>query len=408
MKKSHNYEITSTHNVPIKSWTKGVPFESEAKQQLKNIANLPFIFKWVAVMPDVHLGKGAAIGAVIPTIGAVIPAAVGVDIGCGMIAVKTSLNANDLPNNLTELRAAIEKSVPHGSSAKRGGRDKGAWQDYPEIVVSAWKKLEMGFKSIIRKHPIIEKSNNINHIGTLGGGNHFIEICLDQADAVWIMLHSGSRGVGNLIGNYFIELAKKDMQKNHIHLADADLAYLNEGTQYFRDYVEAVEWAQRFAALNREVMMQRVIAAMAKTLKIVFSTHLEAINCHHNYVTREKHFGTKVFITRKGAVRAGKGELGIIPGSMGAKSYIVRGLGNEESFQSCSHGAGRVMSRNAAKKNISLAEHIKATEGVECLKDKSVIDESPAAYKSIDAVLTAQKDLVEVMYTLKQIICVKG
>ena len=403
------YEVIHEKGVPIKAWTRGVPFEDEAKQQLKNIAALPFVHKWVAVMPDVHLGKGATIGSVVPTIGAVIPAAVGVDIGCGMMAVKTSLKARQFPDNLFGLRSAIEKAVPHGRSAQlRGNRDKGAWYSVPEDVATAWAVLSAQFDVLKEKHRELKNTNNLNHLGTLGTGNHFIEICLDEQDAVWVMLHSGSRGVGNRIGTHFIELAKKDMEKWHIQLPDKDLAYLPEGTDHFNDYVEAVEWAQQFARINREVMMARVLAALRQTLGLVFEAHLEAVNCHHNYISREHHYGENVIVTRKGAVRAREGELGIIPGSMGARSFIVRGLGNAESFCSCSHGAGRIMSRTQAKKLVSLADHVEATKGVECRKDADVIDETPAAYKPIDQVMEAQKDLVEIVYALKQVVCVKG
>jgi len=406
---SQSYEVTQTDGAPIKSWTKGVPFEDQAKQQLINIASMPFLHKWVAVMPDVHLGKGASIGSVIPTIGAVIPSAVGVDLGCGMMAVRTSLTSHQMPENLLALRSAIEKAVPHGRSKhKRGSRDKGAWNSTPDDVVKAWMPLANQFDVLQDKHPVLKNTNNIHHLGTLGTGNHFIEICLDENDRVWIMLHSGSRGVGNRIGTHFIDLAKKDMEKWMIQLPDRDLAYLPEGTDHFSDYVEAVEWAQNFARINREVMMARVIAAMKSVLGTPFEAQMEAVNCHHNYISREHHYGKNVIVTRKGAVSAKTGEMGIIPGSMGAKSFIVRGLGNEESFCSCSHGAGRVMSRTQAKKIVSMEDHLKATEGVECRKDKDVIDETPKAYKSIEKVMEAQKDLVEIVYTLKQIVCVKG
>ena len=404
-----SYEVMQDGGVPIKSWTRGVPFESEAKQQLMNISQMPFIHQWVAVMPDVHLGKGATIGSVVPTLGAVIPAAVGVDIGCGMMAVKTSLNASDLPDNLAAVRSAIERAVPHGRSARsRGGRDKGAWSNIPEDVANAWTSLSAQFDLLSSKHRVLRKTNNIKHLGTLGTGNHFIEMCLDEHNSVWLMLHSGSRGVGNRIGTHFIELAKKDMEQWMIQLPDKDLAYLPEGTAHFDEYVEAVEWAQNFARINREVMMARVIDAVKGSLGVNFDAQMEAVNCHHNYISREHHYGKNVLVTRKGAVRARAGEMGIIPGSMGARSYIVRGLGNEESFCSCSHGAGRVMSRTKAKKMVSLEEHRRDTAGVECRKDASVIDETPSAYKSIEKVMDAQKDLVEVVYTLKQVVCVKG
>lgn len=404
-----SYEVTSGGQVPIKSWTRGVAFEEEARQQLRNIASLPFIHKWVAAMPDVHLGKGATIGSVVPTIGAVIPAAVGVDIGCGMMAVRTSLTANDLPENLAGIRSAIESAVPHGRSARaRGGRDKGAWGTLPDDVAHAWSGLSDKFDVLVAKHAVLRKTNNAHHLGTLGTGNHFIEVCLDEHNAVWFMLHSGSRGVGNRIGTYFIEQAQKEMTRYQINLPDRDLAYLPEGSEGFADYVEAVEWAQQYARVNREVMMVRVIEAVRGQISKPFQAKLEAVNCHHNYVNRETHYGKEVLVTRKGAVSAQSGQMGIIPGSMGARSFIVRGLGNQESFCSCSHGAGRVMSRTKAKKLVSLDEHLKATEGVECRKDAGVIDETPSAYKDIEAVMAAQKDLVEIMYTLKQVVCVKG
>jgi tRNA-splicing ligase RtcB len=392
--------------VPIKMWTRGVPIESEAKAQLTNVARLPIVFHHIAAMPDVHFGIGATVGSVIPTINAIIPAAVGVDIGCGMMAAKTTLVAQDLPDNLLPLREAIERAVPHGR--RPGARDPGAWYQAPPRVDHAWATLEPRFKELVRDFPKLAKTNNHHHLGTLGGGNHFIEICLDEADAVWVMLHSGSRGVGNAIGTMFIEMARNDAMKNDVHLPDRDLAYFPEGTQHFADYVRAVGWAQEFAALNRQVMMDRVVDAVKKVLPKRFQSHVEAVNCHHNYVQREHHFGSDVFVTRKGAVSARQGELGIIPGNMGARSYIVRGRGNPDSFTSCSHGAGRAMSRGEAKRRFTLADHRAATEGVECRKDRDVIDETPAAYKDIDAVMAAQRDLVEVVHTLKQVVCVKG
>ncbi|HGM5578525.1 TPA: RtcB family protein [Pseudomonas putida] len=391
---------------PIKLWTDGVPVEDDARRQLMNTARMPFIFKHLAVMPDVHLGKGSTIGSVIPTVGAIIPAAVGVDIGCGMIAARTSLHARDLPDNLHGLRSAIEKAVPHGKTF--GRRDQGAWGEVPSQADQTWSRLAGRFKVITDKHPQLEKTNNRSHLGTLGGGNHFIEVCLDEADRVWFMLHSGSRGVGNAIGNLFIGLAQADMRQHLANLPDKDLAYFEEGSRHFTDYVEAVEWAQDFARHNRELMMQAVVAATRKVLGRPFAASLEAVNCHHNYVQREQHFGREVLVTRKGAVSAQKGELGIIPGSMGAKSFIVRGLGNEEAFCSCSHGAGRVMSRTKAKNLFTVEDQQRATAHVECRKDKSVIDEIPMAYKDIDAVMHAQRELVEVVHTLRQVVCVKG
>lgn len=408
MEQPHYNQEDIEGGVPVKMWTRGVPVEDEAKKQLANAARLPIVFKHIAAMPDVHLGIGATVGSVIPTFKAIIPAAVGVDIGCGMMACKTTLRAEDLPDNLGPLRAAIEKAVPHGSTPRGRGRDHGSWENPPESVDQIWSTLVDEFDALCELHPRLKNTNNRKHLGTLGGGNHFIEVCLDQDGAVWFMLHSGSRGVGNAIGTHFIELAKQDALRNNANLPDQDLAYFEEGAQYFGHYVRGVGWAQKFAARNREVMMVNLIATVRQVITKPFETHVEAVNCHHNYVQKETHFGQDVFITRKGAVSAKKGELGIIPGSMGARSYIVRGLGNPESFESCSHGAGRVMSRTKAKKMFTLDDQIKATAGVECRKDQDVIDEILMAYKDIDAVMAAQKDLVEVVHTLKQVVCVKG
>lgn len=403
------YELlTAPSTTPIKMWTKGVPVEGEAKQQLLKTASMPFIFKHLAVMPDVHLGKGSTIGSVIPTRGAIIPAAVGVDIGCGMIAVRTSLIASDLPDNLAGLRSAIEQAVPHGRTVGRAQRDKGAWNHTPQDVDAHWAHLAPRFKKLTDKYPQLLKTNNHQHLGTLGTGNHFIEVCLDEQQRVWVMLHSGSRGVGNAIGSLFIALAQKDMQRHISNLPDRDLAYFEEGSKHFNDYMEAVSWAQDYAHHNREVMMNRVLAALSKIITKPFATQQEAVNCHHNYVQKETHFGESVLVTRKGAVSAQKGQMGIIPGSMGAKSFIVRGLGNEESFCSCSHGAGRTMSRSAAKKRFTVDDQIRATAHVECRKDSDVIDEIPMAYKDIDAVMAAQSSLVEIVHTLRQVVCVKG
>jgi tRNA-splicing ligase RtcB len=401
--------LRGERGVPIKAWVRGVPFEDAARRQVENTASLPFVHKWIAVMPDVHLGIGATVGSVIPTLGAIVPAAVGVDIGCGMAAVRTSLSASDLPDDLKGWRSAIERAVPHGREVGRGKRDKGSWGTPPAHVDEAWRELEPGFRRIVEKHTAIESSNQRTHLGTLGSGNHFIEVCLDEGDAVWFLLHSGSRGVGNKIGTYFIELARRDLGRALGELPDKDLAYLREGTVHFDDNVEAVSWAQTFAATNRRLMMQAVVGAVRALARTPpFDASLLAVDCHHNYVQRERHFGEDAWITRKGAVRAGRGELGVIPGSMGAASYIVRGKGNAESFESCSHGAGRVMSRNQARERFTLADHARATAHVECRRDKDVIDETPAAYKSIDAVMAAQQDLVEVVHTLRQVVCVKG
>ncbi len=391
----------SKGKVPVKIYTDEV--EHGAMQQLYNIAQLPFIHSHIAAMPDVHLGKGATVGSVIPTKGAIIPAAVGVDIGCGMNAIRLSIKAKDLPDNLRAMRLAIEEAIPVGFNMHKSDRAR----------QSTIRALSGGLDQIIGKHKKIYSMQKkpyqtwIRQIGTLGGGNHFIELCLDENDDVWVMLHSGSRGVGNVIGQYFINLAKKDMGQHIVNLPDKDLAYFTEGAKYFDDYVEAVEWAQDYAMANRREMMHFILKALRKKLP-KFGITKEAINCHHNYVSQEVHFGEKVFVTRKGAIRAGLDELGIIPGSMGAKSFIVRGKGNPQSFCSCSHGAGRKMSRSAAKREFGEQDVIHQTEGVECRKDKGIIDEIPSAYKDIDKVMEHQSDLIEVVHTLKQVVCVKG
>src|SRR5687767_11086710 len=366
--------------VPVKVYTGEI--EPQARQQLVNISRLPIVHHHVAAMPDVHLGIGATVGSVIPTKKAIIPAAVGVDIGCGMMAVRTSLTANDLPDNLHKLRTAIEKAVPHGRTDNGGRNDRGAWRKPPERNLEVWSRLEPKYNEIVAKHPRLGRGNDLNHLGTLGTGNHFIEICLDEANTVWVVLHSGSRGVGNRIGQFFIELAKQDMRKFMINLPDQDLAYLPEGTDHFNDYVKAVHWAQSYAMFNRELMMESILDALRASGELPpFDADREVVNCHHNYVAIEEHYGERVFVTRKGAVRAGKNDMGIIPGSMGAKSFIVRGKGNPESFESCSHGAGRAMSRTEAKRRFTVEDHVRATEGIECRKDAEVIDETPAAYK---------------------------
>ena len=314
-----------------------------------------------------------------------------------------------LPDDLRALRSAIEAAVPHGRTDNGGRNDKGSWSKLPAVTREAWSKLEPGYRAITAKHGKIDRGSHVGQLGTLGTGNHFIEVCLDERGHVWWRLHSGSRGVGTRIGTYFVERAKKDLERAQVHLPDKDLAYFEEGSEHFGDYVQAVSWAQEYARVNRELMMQSVVQALRSTgLVPPFEATLQAINCHHNYVAREHHFGADVLVTRKGAVRARRGDLGIIPGSMGARSFIVRGLGNPDSFCSSSHGAGRVMSRNEAKRRFSLADHAAATAGVECRKDAGVLDETPAAYKPIDRVMHAQRDLVEVAHTLRQVICVKG
>ena len=391
----------------VKLWTRGVPVDPAAREQLANTARMPFIFSHVAAMPDVHVGIGATVGSVIATKGAVIPAAVGVDIGCGMMAAQTTLRAADLPESLTPLRSRIERAVPHGFVTIPNRSVKGSWVSVPSSVATRWRGLASRLEPIVAKYPRLKPKRPHEQLGTLGGGNHFIEICLDEAQTVWVMLHSGSRGIGNLIGQTFIELARKEMRAHLANLPDRDLAYFEEGSPRFDDYVEAMTWAQDYAAENRRSMMESVLRVLREELR-PFQLGNVAVNCHHNYMARETHFGERVLVTRKGAVRAGRDELGIIPGSMGARSYIVRGLGNAQSFESCSHGAGRTMSRTEARKRVTLDEHVAATAGVECRKDASVLDETPAAYKDIDAVLSAQSDLVTIVHTLKQVVCVKG
>jgi tRNA-splicing ligase RtcB len=405
------YRLFPTHNVPIKAYVNGVQLEQQALQQLRNLAELPFIHHHVAAMPDVHWGMGATIGSVIAANGAVIPAAVGVDIGCGMVAQRTNLTASDLPDDLGALRSAIEAAIPHGRTNDGGRGDRGAWEAPPRRVEQGLARLQPRLADIVKKHPKIERAADRAslHAGTLGGGNHFVEVCLDEEQRVWIMIHSGSRGIGNRIGTHFIELARKEMERHFIKLPDKDLAYLVEGSESFDDYVEAVHWAQEYAKLNRDLMMAAALDALSNTLKDrKVECDCGAVNCHHNYVQRERHFGADVLLTRKGAVSARTGELGIIPGSMGAKSFIVEGKGNRDSFCSCSHGAGRVMSRGEAKRRFTVEDHELATKGVECRKDAGVLDETPGAYKSIDAVMEAQRDLVSVVHTLKQVLCVKG
>jgi tRNA-splicing ligase RtcB (3'-phosphate/5'-hydroxy nucleic acid ligase) len=397
--------ILEKGRVPVKVFTDDI--EHEAIQQLINISQLPIVHGHVAAMPDVHMGIGATVGSVIPTRQAIIPAAVGVDIGCGMNAVRLTASASDLPDSLAKIRGAIEDAVPVGFNQHEFSKVRGA--AHQRLA----RPLSGRLDSIIVKHPGVMKMQRqfaqtwICQVGTLGGGNHFIEICLDEAERVWVMLHSGSRGLGNVLGRYFIAAAKKDMQRHRVNLPDRDLAYFSEGSELFDDYVEAVGWAQDYAMLNRREMMRLVLRALAPHLP-PFEVDGEAINCHHNYVAQETHFGESLFITRKGAISARAGELGIIPGSMGAKSFIVRGLGNPESLFSCSHGAGRRMSRTEAKRRFTEVDLEAQTQGVECRKDGGVVDEIPGAYKDIDAVMANQSDLAEIVHTLKQVVCVKG
>ena len=387
--------------VPVKIWTDEI--EMQALEQARKLAQLPFIHKnGVALMPDVHAGIGSTVGSVIATERAVIPAAVGVDIGCGMNAVRTSLRAEDLPDSLRDVRLQIERDVPLGA----GGQHDENRAPMPSTAMGlpSGKILDILFRG--DQDRAWQKWGR--QLGTLGLGNHFIELCLDEQGAVWIMLHSGSRGIGNMIGRHFIERAKRLMEQWFITLPDRDLAYLPDGTQDFQDYIDAIGWAQDYARENRAQMMTAVIAALRQHIPVPFEITQEAINCHHNYLEIENHFGTNMYITRKGAIRARAGDLGIIPGSMGTRSYIVRGLGNAESYCSCSHGAGRRMSRSEAARRYTVEDLKRQTEGVECNKTAAVIDEIPGAYKDIDQVMEHQRDLVEVVHTLKQILCVKG
>jgi len=391
--------------VPMKLWTDGVEVEHEAMQQIRNVASLPVVGPHVAIMPDVHWGVGATVGSVIPTKAAIIPAAVGVDLGCGMMAVRTDLTVNDLAGKLAVIRDAIERAIPVGGPGIKGSWDQRGTT--PDRVLTVWEKeFDDAFARIQAKHPKIRQQPTFTQLGTLGTGNHFIEVCQDLEDGgIWCMLHSGSRGVGNRLGTYFIEQAKKQALKlDRTVKVDQNLAWLDEGTALFGDYVEAVGWAQRYARRNRDLMMEQVVSTIRSVLAIPFRADLVTVSCHHNYV--EEQGG--LYLTRKGAVSAKLGELGIIPGSMGAKSFIVRGLGNPESFESCSHGAGRRMSRGAAKRAFTVGDVSAQTEDVECRKDAGIIDELPGAYKDIDAVMVAQHDLVEVVATLKAVVCVKG
>ena len=394
-------EVLTAGRVPVKIWTDEV--DDKSREQLRNLASLAFIHHHVAAMPDVHLGIGATIGSVIATHKAIIPAAVGVDLGCGMVAARLSITANELDEKaLQKVFDQISRDVPVGRAQHRDER----------VLVDAARPFEPGLNALTDRHPELLKafgkfSKWANQMGTLGGGNHFIEVCLDETNQVWVMLHSGSRGIGNAIASYFIGLARKDMERWIIQLPDRDLAYFPEGSEHFADYVEAVHWAQDYAMQNRTSMLELVLAALQRHLP-PFTVTTEAVNCHHNYVAQEHHYGENVWVTRKGAIRARAGDLGIVPGSMGARSFIVRGLGNPESFCSSAHGAGRKMSRTAAAKQFTVADMVEQTQGVICRKDKDVIDEIPGAYKDIDQVMANQADLTEILHTLKQVVCVKG
>jgi tRNA-splicing ligase RtcB len=394
-------QVIDEGRVPVKVYTGEI--EASARQQLVNVSKLPIVHHHVAAMPDVHAGIGATVGSVVATHRAIIPAAVGVDIGCGMIATRTSLKAGDLDEGrLKKVFDQISRDVPVGREQHKDAR----------ALTAQAKPFQRSLQRILDKHPTLEKrfprtQNWVQQMGTLGGGNHFIEICVDEASDVWAMLHSGSRGIGNAIGTHFIELARRDAERRQLVLPDRDLAYFEEGAEHFDDYVEAVGWAQGYAAANRDAMTDLVLEALRRHLP-PFRVTSEVVNCHHNYVEREHHYGKDVWVTRKGAIRAGAGDLGIIPGSMGARSYIVRGRGSEESFQSSAHGAGRRMSRTQAQKTFTTRDVAEQTAGVVCRKDSGVIDEIPGAYKSIDEVMENQRDLVETLHTLKQVVCVKG
>ncbi len=402
----------------VKAWMDGVPFDANTIEQLKRTARLPFIFRHVAAMPDAHWGLGSTVGSVIPTRGAIVPASVGVDIGCGMMALRTAYRAEHLPDSLSQLRTRLEAAVPHGRTNKGGAGDRGAWSDPPAGVCSTFRdRLASEMQKIIDATPELERIQGkaLSHLGTLGGGNHFLEVCLDESDCVWIMLHSGSRYPGNAIGQHFIREAKRQLDGWFIELPDPNLAYIPQKSPLFETYVRALRWAQTYAWHNREIMMERAQEVLSDTIDpgSVITPHTSSademtVHCHHNYAELENHYGRNVWITRKGAVRARQGDMGIIPGSMGARSYIVRGKGCADSFNSCSHGAGRVMSRGEAKRRFTVADHEAATQGVECRKDANVLDETPGAYKDIEAVMAAQSDLVEIVHTLKQVVCVKG
>ncbi len=392
----------------VKMWVGDMEVEQAAVQQITNISMLPILAGHIAIMPDVHMGKGATVGSVIPTRNAIIPAAVGVDIGCGMCAVMTNLKADDLPESLFALRNQIERDVPVGFEEHKGGIPSVSGP-YADQLRKAHKKMMLRWDSLALKARLGRADDNKigRQIGTLGGGNHFIELCLDTENRVWVMLHSGSRGIGNQIGTVAIEMAKEQAAKRAWGLADQDLAWLDEGTPEFDSYIEAMHWAQDYARMNRDTMMNLVLTALKSRIdkmKVVG----EVVNCHHNFTSWEEHGEQGIWVTRKGAVSARHGEMGIIPGSMGAKSFIVRGKGNPDSYCSCSHGAGRKMSRNQAKKLFTSLDLELQTAGVECRKDADVVDEIPGAYKDIDQVMAAQADLVDIVHTLKQVLCVKG
>ena len=405
------FELQS--KVPVKVWAEPHQVDSEAMEQLKRTASLPFVFKWVAAMPDVHLGKGATVGSIVATKGAVIPAAVGVDIGCGMMAVRTQLEEGPVRERLKDIRAAIEERIPVGFNKHKSALPSaGKWEGWRTFQQLAENRTDL-------------RDRARRQLGTLGGGNHFIEICTEEnieenentgeQSRVWVMLHSGSRNVGKTLADVHISKAKSVIQQMAVSLPDRDLAYFTQGTREYQAYMHDLHWCQAYAKRNREEMMRTILEVIAtlpgagKTLGDGKTVPIDMeVNCHHNYADMEEHFGEQVLVTRKGALRARRGDLGIIPGSMGVRSFIVEGLGNPDSFHSCSHGAGRRMSRTRAKKEFTLDDLAAQTEGVECRKDKGVLDEIPGAYKDIGEVMDNQSDLVRVVATLKQILCVKG
>ncbi len=389
-------KLKVSSSIPVLSWANH-DLGSEETKMAKNVASLPFVFKHVALMPDVHLGKGALVGSVIATKEALMPAAVGVDIGCGMCAVKTPFVADKLEGKLKKIRLDLEAAIPVGFNENKD----------IEKSVTNWQ----GWSHFKQLHPGVQDLNGkaMRQMGSLGGGNHFIEVCLDSENSVWLMLHSGSRNIGNMLAQRHISTAKDLAKLTNTSLPDPDLAYFVAGTPEFRAYWRDLQWAQNYAHFNRDVMMNRFKRIIEKHLAGGKPTKpLLSVNCHHNYAEKEVHFGEDVYVTRKGAVRAREEDYGIIPGSMGAKSFIVKGKGNHDSYCSCSHGAGRLMSRSKAKKHFSLDDLIEQTKGIECRKDEGVLDEIPGAYKPIDEVMTNQSDLVEVVATLKQVVCVKG
>ncbi|MEV7895422.1 MULTISPECIES: RtcB family protein [Streptomyces] len=387
--------------VPIRMWTDPASVEDVAMQQLRNVSTLPWI-KGLAVMPDVHFGKGATVGSVIAMQGAVCPAAVGVDIGCGMSAVRTSLTANDLPGDLSRLRSKIEQAIPVGRGMHDETVDPGRLHGFP---TSGWDDFWGRFDGIAEAVKF-RQERATKQMGTLGSGNHFIEFCLDETGSVWLMLHSGSRNIGKELADFHIGQAQK--LPHNQGLIDRDLAVFVADTPQMAAYRNDLFWAQEYAKFNRAIMMGLFQDVVRKEFKKARVTFEPVISCHHNYVAEERYEGMDLLVTRKGAIRAGSGDYGIIPGSMGTGSYIVKGLGNEKSFNSASHGAGRRMSRNAAKKRFSTKDLEEQTQGVECRKDSGVVDEIPGAYKPIEQVIDQQRDLVEVVAKLKQVVCVKG